>query len=175
MGKTTDGGNTWVDLTPNVSSSFSAIDFLDPNHGVAVGLVGAILFTNDGGANWSVQTSGTTEHLFNVQMLSSNSAIVVGENGTILKNTNITGVVDAQTEAAIEIFPNPANQLLTVRMGTNIQSISIYNELGRKVMESVEINSTEHSIDVSPYSPGIYYLNIITDKQEEIVRRTILQ
>jgi photosystem II stability/assembly factor-like uncharacterized protein len=53
---TRDGGATWT--TPAVSANgvaLAGIDFVDPDHGFAVGFGGSILATADGGVTWDVQ------------------------------------------------------------------------------------------------------------------------
>ena len=77
------------------------------------------------------------------------------------ENYTILGNVDFE-ESLISIYPNPTSNLLTIQNqnGLDIESVSLYDALGRKVMENTE--STE-AIDISNLTTGIYFIHIATD------------
>ena len=50
--ETTDGGNTWNQVTSPTSSNLNKIWFADSTHGWISGDNGTILSTTDGGAQW---------------------------------------------------------------------------------------------------------------------------
>ena len=72
-------------------------------------------------------------------------------------------------EAYLEtkIFPNPVNNMLTVKADDNIQHISIYNVLSVKVMEAV-INNKEAVLDLSDLEPGMYLIEILGKNEKSI-------
>ncbi len=53
--RTIDAGNTWKAHPTGQSAPLTALTFVDPEHGWAVGGSGVILATTDGGQSWSVQ------------------------------------------------------------------------------------------------------------------------
>lgn len=71
-----------------------------------------------------------------------------------------------------KIFPNPASNLLTIQNqnGLDIDSVVLYDTLGRKVMENTE--STE-AIDVSNLTTGVYFIHIATN--QGIVTKKIIK
>ena len=77
------------------------------------------------------------------------------------ENYTILGNVDFE-ESLISIYPNPTSNFLTIQNqnGLDIESVVLYDTLGRKVMENTE--STE-AIDISNLTTGIYFIHIATD------------
>jgi hypothetical protein len=78
------------------------------------------------------------------------------------ENYTILGNVDFE-ESLISIYPNPTSNLLTIQNqnGLDIESVSLYDALGRKVMENTEATEL---IDVSNLTAGIYFIHITTDR-----------
>jgi hypothetical protein len=89
----------------------------------------------------------------------------------ILAFPNVIGINNLQGNSDFHIFPSLVNSTLNVQSsmrgfspGT---SMSIFNTIGEQVFESNQQfsqGSTLESIDVSKFSPGIYYLLITGDK-----------
>jgi sugar lactone lactonase YvrE len=71
-----------------------------------------------------------------------------------------TGVSDnAASGESINIFPNPANQTLTITSPDRITTIVIYNLLGQSVYNNA-CDKREAEIDVSALANGIYLIKI---------------
>lgn len=73
-----------------------------------------------------------------------------------------TPVISAQE---LTVFPNPADEVLTVRSEENlvIQSITIYGMDGKLLLTQHPIQQqSECSIDVSTLQPGIYWIEVST-------------
>ena len=70
--------------------------------------------------------------------------------------------ITSQIENRFSIYPNPTSNLLTIQNqnGLDIESVSLYDALGRKVMENTEATEL---IDVSNLTAGIYFIHITTD------------
>jgi hypothetical protein len=70
----------------------------------------------------------------------------------------------------IEIYPNPANDYIKLSaVGYQLSAVKIYNYLGILVDE-IEANSDELEINVSNYNSGVYFVEIMTDKENSIIR-----
>jgi len=54
VARTRDGGRTWVPIKTQTSNDLIAINFVNANHGCAVGSSCTIVCTNDGGMTWNV-------------------------------------------------------------------------------------------------------------------------
>jgi photosystem II stability/assembly factor-like uncharacterized protein len=88
---THDGGATWTEapFTDN-ASALNAVDFVDAQHGWAVGFYGSIVATDDGGATWHVQEQNRSFEKpwwLGVHFVDANNGWVVGEGGAIWHTT----------------------------------------------------------------------------------------
>ncbi len=83
------------------------------------------------------------------------------QEGIVFSEDCSLGIEEA-ISAMFKIFPNPTSNLLTIQNqnGLNIDSVSLYDTLGRKVMES---NEATESMDVSNLTAGVYFIHITTD------------
>lgn len=77
--KTSDGGDTWVDLSPPTQSDLKSLHFLDTNNGVVVGDQ-LILKTTNGGGSWT-SIATLEENLNSIFLISSRKGYTVGSNG----------------------------------------------------------------------------------------------
>ena len=74
-----------------------------------------------------------------------------------------TGINETSAADEITVFPNPANDKLTVNMPDDIQhfQIDITNTIGQTVLET-----GAKTIDIRSIPNGIYFVHIKTDKYE---------
>ena len=63
----------------------------------------------------------------------------------------------------IELYPNPADEVLNIRSEYNITEIEVIDAMNR-VIEHWELNSRELTLDVASYKSGTYFIIIKTDK-----------
>ena len=63
----------------------------------------------------------------------------------------------------IELYPNPADEVLNIRSDYNITEIDVIDAMNR-VIERWELNSRELTLDVASYKSGTYFIIIKTDK-----------
>ena len=85
------------------------------------------------------------------------------------KNT-LPGSVKQVNSLNMNIFPNPASDLLSVQFNNsdgNIVSIKILDMMGRVVMNVGESRLHQTDIDISKIPSGCYYLVIMTNKHKE--------
>lgn len=91
--RSTDGGNTWNQITTFPAGIFY---FIDSNNGWAISFTGesssppyTIQHTTNGGVNWTTQFTDNTQGAFlAIQFIDLNNGWVVGENGKIFKTSN---------------------------------------------------------------------------------------
>ena len=86
---TTNGGESWAEqYAPDIEVSLTDVDFVDAQHGWAVGFVtnsgevgGATFHTTDGGSTWERQDPGHFyDLLWDVEALDADRAYIVGAN-----------------------------------------------------------------------------------------------
>lgn len=76
-------------------------------------------------------------------------------------NTMILGVESVEDDSNMEVYPNPANDIIYVK-GDIIQYVEIYNTVGSRVISKNVIDS--ESINIADLTSGIYFVRIV-DKQ----------
>ncbi|MDR6487327.1 hypothetical protein J2799_001832 [Chryseobacterium vietnamense] len=72
------------------------------------------------------------------------------------KSNTTLNVKDIRT-VDVNIYPNPTSDFVNVKSKVEVNSISIFNIEGRKLSETYK----ENRIDLSSYSAGVYFLNIV--------------
>jgi photosystem II stability/assembly factor-like uncharacterized protein len=83
-----DGGSSWRQAKDvPVSSTLTAVDFIDEKHGWVVGHDGVVLASIDGGENWTLQNwdDAIDQPFFGVHFFNADEGIVVGLWSRIMK------------------------------------------------------------------------------------------
>ena len=92
-------------------------------------------------------------------------------------NNSITATDDFAYANAIEVYPNPVNDYINIGFVEPLAEdkiLSVYNLHGQKLMEMIMKGGTEKtSVNVSQWSPGSYYLKIVTPQGNQLVERFI--
>ncbi|CAN5484532.1 hypothetical protein BH11BAC2_BH11BAC2_17200 [soil metagenome] len=76
------------------------------------------------------------------------------------------------TKTEISLYPNPASNVLNIRSQTIFEKVIVHDGLGRKMLE---INPTNNnfSIELSNFSPGIYFLEAIEPSGNRVVKKFV--
>ena len=64
-------------------------------------------------------------------------------------------------ERYFQIFPNPAKKSITIESSSNILLVTIFDQTGQKVLQDL---SSTAIVDVSKLQPGLYFIEIRTDR-----------
>jgi hypothetical protein len=59
------------------------------------------------------------------------------------------------------MFPNPVRDILSIRAGTEIESLELMDMQGRLLL-SIPVNNASHELDMSRFQRGTYLIRIIT-------------
>ena len=81
------------------------------------------------------------------------------------------GISDVDLDEAILIFPNPASQFLNIENTNNIEAVSVYNTMGKLVLQDVQ---EKELIDMSELNSGLYFVRIVFNNHE-IVKKIIIE
>lgn len=92
--------------------------------------------------------------LANVQQ--SPNLIAVFDMGSI-------GINDPANAGQLKLFPNPAKSSLNLSAEFTINQITVFNAVG-KVVETNDVNGLNHTINTSSYYPGVYFVQIVTER-----------
>ncbi len=107
---------------------------------------------------------------------------IITINGSADKTQTILVIQDVGTtsiskteNSGINIFPNPANDLLNITLppATNPYLIEIFNINGKKVISKI-LKTDQNKIDISDLSEGIYMIKVYT-KEGPFVKKIIIQ
>ncbi|MBS1783329.1 MAG: T9SS type A sorting domain-containing protein [Bacteroidetes bacterium] len=80
-----------------------------------------------------------------------------------------TSIINIDLQSSISIHPNPATDWLTIAYPSNqgmMADVCVYDVTGRKLVskESQYFKSSSVTINVSGYTPGVYFISIINHK-----------
>ncbi|WP_299670005.1 T9SS type A sorting domain-containing protein [uncultured Polaribacter sp.] len=177
---TTDFGENWTEMNidPSVSntlmldlSSIKGMVRLDETNLMAM-LLGfsepngraqtILLHTEDNGAHWNMTDIGiNTEPLLlgDTAFEAFDGKVYIGtSNGAIIQGDLNMLSIPHQEPQNLQVFPNPASEVVTVKGLEKQQSYHIYNLTGQMVGNGYLSSSGQ--IDVSYLNPGIYILSL---------------
>ncbi|MBI2270218.1 MAG: T9SS type A sorting domain-containing protein [Bacteroidetes bacterium] len=113
-----------------------------------------------------------------------NQDIVSTKFTSLLTNSttcnSLTGIDEpkATLQKEILLFPNPSINKLQVMLAdkTNARfELKIFDNIGNMILYQNELNNSEPiSIDISKFSEGIYFLNLIVESKEQFYRKFII-
>jgi thiol-disulfide isomerase/thioredoxin len=84
------------------------------------------------------------------------------ENATI--DHLFTGVRDIEESAEILIYPNPATGEFTIKSGSVIEQLVIYNQVGQLV-KTLNTSGSIINIDITDLETGIYFVRVFSNDQ----------
>ena len=164
--KTEDGGKTWLNVIDDTICKpyypLKDISFHKKDIGIAVGKYGKILRTNNGGKTWIPEIIDFIQYKLplwmNTCFAGDSTILIATQTGQIYRYAVIPTITEVQTEiiSNIEIFPNPANDIIQIKSKNTIEKIELYSLLGIKLMES----DNSESLNISTLPIGIYFLKI---------------
>ena len=199
---TTDGGDTWNDLSDNTLGSIEGVHFIDENLGYLVNFDGEIFHSTDGGTSWIKQVSNCGVPLLDISFPPVEEGVsepgdvttgyAVGWRDIVLKTT--TGGIDTGVEIGdlpgrskpespilIQNYPNPFNAATTIGFYTTENGpviICVFNILGQQtgvlLNEIREAGYHEIVWNAGDLPGGIYLVQLKT-RNLTAVQKMILQ
>lgn len=88
------------------------------------------------------------------------SHVTLGMKGIIIVQNN-SGIADNKLQAGISVYPNPANNLMTIKAGNDLvgSQYLISDQTGRQVLDGKLANEAT-PVDISQLTPGIYLIQV---------------
>lgn len=112
------------------------------------------------GTNFNATTAGAGTFTITYTYTDGNSCTNTASQNILVDLC--TGLSDQTlAESNLIVFPNPANELVTITTNENKGQLIIYNTLGA-VLYSKQLNATQTTVDVSAYQSGIYFIQLQT-------------
>ena len=93
------------------------------------------------------------------------------DNVQVIATDTIPNTIN-ELETMVSIYPNPVNQIMTVRSASVIQNVCIYDMLGIKIKEQ-DINDKIAAINVSDLRSGMYVVEVFCDNGQKIVKTIV--
>jgi len=122
-----------------------------------------LMIVNDESPEW-------TSHLKNLEQYANQSIYLAFVNTTFdgfklfLDSVNIREQdplgVKEEEKLALELFPNPVQNKLTLKTEKNVTAISLYSPLGRRVASKDECNHNKIELNLSGMPKGVYTVEI---------------
>jgi hypothetical protein len=101
------------------------------------------------------------------------SGTEVVDNDFFIDDFSVTstslGLEDVNTSSNFTYFPNPVNNVLSIKAQASIDSITVYNMLGQTVVRSTP-NTTTTAVDMSGLQTGAYFVQVAINNSIETVR-----
>jgi hypothetical protein len=91
----------------------------------------------------------------------TNNAIpgITGYTLTIINDDSIVqGIITVDEQAGFTLFPNPVTNSLNVQSATELSEVSIADVTGNVIYDTQHLSAGVHTIDVSKFSAGIYFI-----------------
>lgn len=108
--------------------------------------------------------------VFTSDNATSENIVEAGLDHFMITERSVLSVESHKIKNDVIIFPNPANQLVNIQTEMeDVQKIIIFNSLGKKVYES-NLSSSTHSLDVSLWESGVYFVRV-----DDIVKKLIVK
>ena len=86
--------------------------------------------------------------------------------GSVIEGPRITSSTDAFVDAGFQIYPNPANDFISIEFNEpGFARVDIFDQSGRHV-RSVDPRST---IDVSDMNAGVYFIKIGSHRPQKLI------
>lgn len=87
-----------------------------------------------------------------------------------VRDTPVTSSIEKNAVLEIKLYPNPAKEQFTISSDQVLANITIYNMLGKKVLEQGE-NHKNTIINSSLFADGLYIVNLISERGESCSKR----
>jgi PKD repeat protein len=150
--------------------------------------------TSTGGGNqtylWNFGDNTTSTqmnptHIYNAVGTFTVTLTVTNECGTNTTTSTITvsnlGIEEVEGVGSIAVYPNPSNGIFQLDFNTNnemIITVQVTNVLGETVfVKNVGSVNGIHkdAIDISKASPGVYYVNILSNNEKVMTNKLVNQ
>lgn len=162
--KTTDGGETWLNINSVFLYSLISIYFIDENNGYISG-GNQIAKTTDGGVSWSFCPAFAW--IYDIVFVNNDIGYAVS-NGGLVKTTN-GGICSDLIAEDINLYPNPAKDLVTIETSESVVNVQCYNVSGQLLLET-----HDKVLNLNDLSQGTYLIKVSTDKNF-FIKKLILQ
>ena len=76
---------------------------------------------------------------------------------SVVTNPSTASVNDVFA-SKVSVYPNPANEFVTISSAVEINKVEVYNLLGKKVISASKLNN--NNLDISSLAKGVYMMKL---------------
>ena len=87
-----------------------------------------------------------------------------------MNKATVLGTTSFDAHSIVSVYPNPSRNEWNIAATEDIQSVRLFDILGKEVTTSLALNGSKVTIEASVLSKGIYFANIITEKGTSTVK-----
>jgi len=166
--RTTNGGNSWTELTGHNFTDMSLTDvhFSSPTEGYVV-YAQSIYKTTNGGQSWTKQLTSPQDMLvLELEMLNSQVGFASGHG--LFKTINGGAPTSLSSlpaaEGGFRFYPNPSRDIVYIQneQQQTIHSLSLYDMTGRECKHYDQ--QIPASLSLADMADGVYFMRIQTNK-----------
>ena len=166
-----------VGLTPTITATSSASLICKGNPVVltASGTAGITYSWNTGTTTTSISVTPTTTTVYTVTGTNScgTATAVVTQNVS-----PCTGVEEMFETTGVSIYPNPANDYVSIAIGNTLASnhtvVEVSDALGKLVMRETLVNNVT-ALSITKLEEGVYFFKVMTNNQTIKVGKVVKQ
>ena len=148
---TQSGQNTYI-----ITATAGANGAISPSGQISVLQGGSQTFTITPDTDYTVSDVWVDD--VSQGTITSYSFTNVQSNHTI-SVTFVLGINENDLQNSIVIFPNPANDVLNVKLSQQFERVDVTNMLGQ-VLYSNKLTDTFFRINISSYASGVYFIRL---------------
>jgi hypothetical protein len=86
-------------------------------------------------------------------------------------NSCVVGINEHSLSLNIKAYPNPCNEILNLQLPFQEQQVQLHSTDG-KLMTSFNVFGSEHSLDLSRFPAGIYYL-VVQNNAQVVIKQLV--
>jgi hypothetical protein len=76
-----------------------------------------------------------------------------------------TSIEPASVESlGVKMYPNPASDVIYIEAGAEIRQVTVYNAIGRVVMDQSYRNNARVQLNVGSLIPGLYMIKVDSEE-----------
>lgn len=157
-----DNGATWTTATNGLNGAY--VNCITHRGGTLfVGTYTGIFHSLDGGSTWVNINANLTNPAITHIGFNSSKIFICAQNVAIYVRDlqQVLSLEALSSNKELTIYPNPANEKLTVSLPENSSKIEgiLFDNAGKE-LQRVPLNSGENTMDINHLDNGIYFLEI---------------
>ena len=99
-------------------------------------------------------------------LITTSTAAITGSGSAATNCSLVSGTADNLAASAIEVYPNPAKDNITIKLGTNqlhVKSIEVLDVVGRVLVQTNVGPQTTLNVPSDKLKPGVYVIRFRSD------------